>query len=197
MATIGARYGIPWKLIWDSPANETLRSRRDDPNVLAPGDIVTIPPPICRKAQGATGTIHRFVVKREKIKLFVRLTGHHEPLTNEPYRLEYDDEQVDGTTASDGIIEAEIEASQSAVRLVLPRRMQSYDLELGQLDPVTRISGAQTRLLNLGLYTGKSHGTLDQATRLALESFQRIQKIAVTGQLDQRTQQELGKVYGF
>jgi len=197
IATIAAKHGLPWKTVWEAPENAELRKRRKDPNVLAPGDKVTVPKPAPKQAQIQTGKAHRFVVKREKIRLYLKLTAGQEPLANEPWEIQCGDRTLEGTTGGDGALEAEVPADQAEAMLKLPNRRQTFKLALGDLDPIGTIRGAQTRLRNLGLYGGEPDGTLDEATTAAIEAFQRGEKIPVTGKYDAATQKALAKVYGL
>jgi nucleoid-associated protein YgaU len=44
LSRIARRYGVrEWRVVWDSPENEQLRAKRQNPNVLYPGDVVVIP----------------------------------------------------------------------------------------------------------------------------------------------------------
>ncbi len=197
VATIAAQYGVPWKTVWEAPENATLRKKRKDPNVLAPGDVITVPKPKPRQSPIETGKAHKFVIHRERTKVHLRLTANREPLKDEPYRLEYGEHEIEGTTSGEGLLEAELPADQKELVLTLPRRQQTYTLALGEIDPIDTVRGAQTRLHNLGLYGGARSGDLDEETTAAIELFQRFQKISVTGKYDSATQKALADFYGF
>ncbi|MDI1450425.1 peptidoglycan-binding protein [Polyangium sp. 6x1] len=197
IATIAAQYGVPWKTVWEAPENATLRKTRKDPNVLAPGDKVTVPKAKPRQSPIETGKAHRFVIHRERIKIHLRLTANREPLKDEPYRIEFGEREIEGKTSGEGMLEAEVPSDQKDVVLTLPRRQQTYTLVLGEIDPIDTIRGAQTRLYNLGLYRGELDGELGDETTAAIEFFQRIQKLSVTGKYDAATQKALAEFYGF
>ncbi|MDC3956760.1 peptidoglycan-binding protein [Polyangium jinanense] len=197
IATIAAKYGLPWKTVWEAPENAALRKLRKDPNVLAPGDKVTVPQPKPKPSPIETGKSHRFVVKREKVRVYLKLTAGQEPLANEPWEIECGERKLEGTTGDDGTLEAEVPADQAEAVLKLPNRRQTYKLALGELEPIDTIRGAQTRLKNLGLHADEPSGTLDEATTAAIEAFQRAEKISVTGKYDATTQKALAKVYGL
>jgi hypothetical protein len=58
-SSIAKRFGFRiWRTIYDDPSNATLRRKRPDPNVLAPGDVVMIPDREPRQEPGATGARH-------------------------------------------------------------------------------------------------------------------------------------------
>ncbi len=197
VATIAAKYGVPWKTVWDAPENATLRRTRTDPNVLATGDKVVVPKPKPRQETAQAGQNNKFVVKREKVRLYLQLKAGPDPLGGEEWELVCGDRHAKGTTKSDGIVEAEIPADQTEATLTLPKRKQKYTLALGELDPIDTIRGAQARLHNLGLYNGDRSGNLDDATKGVIEQLQTIEKLPVTGKYDSATQRALAKNYGF
>ena len=197
VATIAAQYGVPWKTIWDAPENATLRRTRPDPNVLAAGDKVVVPKPKPRQESVKAGQNTQFVVKREKIRLYLQLKAGPDPLGGEDWELTCGDRNAKGTTESDGLIEAEIPPDEKEATLILPKRKQKYTLALGELDPIDTVRGAQARMHNLGLYKGEHSGNLDDATRAAIEQLQTIEKLPVTGKYDAATQKALAKIYGF
>ena len=45
LSSIAFDSGFIWQTIWWHSSNEALRERRNDPNVLYPGDVVKIPDP--------------------------------------------------------------------------------------------------------------------------------------------------------
>ena len=66
-----------------------------------------------------------------------------------------------------------------------------YELNLGHLDPVEGIKGAQQRLRNLGLYGGPIDGKDSALTQGAILLFQKRQNLPLTGQLDDTTKDAL------
>jgi len=197
LSTIAAQYGLPWKALWDAPENAALRRKRKDPNVLLVGDVLTVPRPKDKQVAVKPGQAHKFVLKRDKVKVYLRLTASLEGLGGEPYELEIEGQKIEGKTAGDGVIEAEVPPGLAEMTLTLPKRRQKYTLALGEIDPISTLRGGQTRLFNMGLYAGEQHGELDEATASALEFFQRAQKLPVTRKYDASTQRALAELYGF
>jgi len=66
-----------------------------------------------------------------------------------------------------------------------------YDLELGRLDPVDKISGVQARLNNLGFDCGRVDGVMNTETKEALQAFQVTVGLPPTGELDSATKAKL------
>lgn len=59
-----------------------------------------------------------------------------------------------------------------AATLVLDGLDERYDIDLGRLDLVNTLRGAQERLAALGIYSGAPDGDLNEETERALRDFQ-------------------------
>ncbi len=196
--TIAEKYGFPWKTLWDLGANAKLKTERQHPTQLVPGDKVFIPDarevPV-HKAQ--TDKAHSFKVKSSSVLLRLRLVDSDKALANEPYTLEAGGQTLKGKTDGDGKLEKPVPATSREAILVLDTRRQKLTLKLGQLAPVTEVVGAQARLANLGHYAGKIDGKVGPLTRQAALDFQRLQGISETGELDKATTDALVKAFGY
>jgi hypothetical protein len=194
LSSIAARHGHLWKDVWDHPENAPLRDKRKDPNVLHPGDVIFIPEKAQKTEAAATNKRHQFKIHLEKVKIHLRLTGALEPLDKEPYELNLGRSTITGETDGEGKIEAEIPADLTEVTLLLPRRLHSYTLALGHLDPPDTTSGAEARLRNLRLMREERRDPAD--LEAAVAAFQRVKKLEVTGALDARTASALLDEHG-
>src|SRR5882724_13489186 len=91
ISSIAFEYGFYPDTIWNYPANSELKKKREDPNVLFPGDVVTIPDRRPIEFSKPTTARHKFRLKNIPAKLRLRLlTLEGQPRANEKYVLEID-----------------------------------------------------------------------------------------------------------
>ncbi len=189
LASIAFAHGHAWSTLWRHPDNADLRRARKDPNVLSPGDRVTIPPVRQSVSHRPTGARHRYVLKTTPARLNLELRWGGEPRAGEPYELRIGGQVRRGVLGSKGELSEPIVPDASAAVLVVgegPRRTEMA-LQIGSLLPASGLAGAQSRLANLGYLTGEVDGTWDPKTRTALRQFQRDAGVEPTGKLDQET----------
>ncbi len=88
LSSLAAPFGLEAKDLYNHPANADLKKKRSNPNVLAPGDIVSLPDsPTQKLANCDTGKSHKFVVNLPKVKLRVLLKSwKDEPYAEETIR---------------------------------------------------------------------------------------------------------------
>jgi peptidoglycan hydrolase-like protein with peptidoglycan-binding domain len=105
---------------------------------------------------------------------------------------------VEGTTNGAGELKHPIPPNARQGRLILGvgEEREEIPLRIGDLDPANSTTGAQARLSNLGFDCGPVDGILGPKTRKAIMRFQKQRKLEVTGKLDDRTIEELEKMYG-
>ena len=202
IATIAHRYGFADPLvIWNDSGNDDLREKRDDPHVLAPGDVVTVPD---REATGhscATGKTHVFV-RRRSCKLHVKLTdARGQALASKKFELVIGTLIKKGKTKADGSLEVAVppEAREAHLTVFLQaeRTGAKYQqvLRIGHLDPADSVFGVQQRLHNLG-WPVEMTGEMDEATAEALRGFQSKVGLRVTGEIDDSTRARLRDAVG-
>ena len=197
--SIATERGLRWETIWNHPRNADLRAARNDPNVLLPGDQLFVPDIQLRQEQGQTEQRHRFKKKGTPGRLRIRILDEgHRPLANAPYTLSIDGRLSNGHLDGDGFLNVVIPPDARSGRLTVgtPPDTMGYELQLGHLDPIDRVSGVQARLNDLGFFCGPPDGTLNESTRAALRAFQEKYQLTVDGNLGQQTKQKLREVYG-
>lgn len=196
-ASIAYRHGFFWETIWNHSSNSELRERRDNPNILNPGDVIFLPDKEQKEVSGATGQRHRFRRKGVPERLRIRLLDEYdEPRAGVSYTLEIDGNLLNGTTDSDGLIEHGILPSASGGRLIVGEsEEEEYRIRLGHLNPRDEVSGMQARLRNLGLYDGEIDGQMNAETIDAIREFQQEKELEATGELDETTQQQIENLH--
>lgn len=196
LVSIAESYGFFWETLWNLPENKRIRDTRRDPTVLLPGDVVTIPDKTMKDYVRPTGARHTFRVKNVPAKFNLRLlkeTG--EARSGVAYVLTVDGVETRGSTDGEGWVKASISPTARQGTLTLTGEEsgeeESYEVQLGHLDPVDTIEGAQTRMKQMGAYFGTVTGTMSRAFVASLKAFQSSRGLKVTGELDDSTQAAL------
>ena len=194
-AHIAARYGVPEEIVWNDAENSSLRELRKNPNILLPGDVVTIPDSRPDSSQGGTEERHRFRRLGVPLKLRLELRDSSgEPLESEECKLTLGAEPVILTSDGNGRIEIELPIDVEEGELQVGGR--KIALSIAQLDPVTELSGWRERLNNLGYNAGAGEDKNDDQLRYALEEFQCDHGLAVDGICGPKSQAKLVEVHG-
>ena len=122
----------------------------------------------------------------------------YEPLSNAPYIIT-GDVTADGASDGDGKVEIPIVPDAVKATIIFNQGTEdeaSFDLALGNIDPVNTAAGLRQRLSNLG-YTCQSNAEeVDDAVRNALRRFQKDNDLEVNGESDQASQDKLVEVHG-
>lgn len=212
LARVAWSYLLEPQVVSGHPDNRALLSRREDPNMLFPGDTLVIPDGKQPKYDLPTGQHHRLALPAppKELRLVVR-DRQQEPVANQPYTLLLDDVRPEkrkrtGTTDGDGMLCERIPIKcMGAVLEVADWRIR---LRLGFLHPLPGddgepASGVESRLRALGYAAASSGRTpvgkprvLAPGTRLALALFQTDQGLEATGDLDTSTLDKIKEGYG-
>lgn len=193
MSSIAEAHGHFWQTIWDDPDNAELKEVRKDPNILMPGDRVTVRPITKKNVSKATGASYRFRRKGVPAKLRVRLMKHGEPRMHESYRVDIDGRLSRGVTDAEGYVDIYIPCGARKGKLWVgpPEEEKLYILDLGTTLPVERVKGVKQRLSNLGYHCGFVDDEITRVYRDALAKFQKDSGLPETGEADETTRQKL------
>jgi hypothetical protein len=195
LASIAHRYGLPWQVVWNEPANSELRAQRKNPNILFPGDTVNIPVPTASPRPVRLGRYNAFSLKGEPSRVRVRFLVNGEPLRNRIVEASVDGRTLSTTTDDEGNATIPISPATTAVDVTVDGWLKRR-FAVGHLDPIDTATGLQARLLQLGLYSGKVDGILGPLTDGAVRVLQKCAGLSVTGTIDHATRTALEKAYG-
>jgi N-acetylmuramoyl-L-alanine amidase len=196
IASIAFAYGHFPDTVWQDADNADLRSKRDSPHHLVPGDIVTVPELTRQTMSCATGAAHRFKRKGVPEKLSLAFKDDQgAPRKGVKYALEVNGKISKGTTDGGGALVEWIPPGARYAKLTLADN-EVYDLRLGHLMPASEPSGARDRLVNLGLLGSAAPPGESAEMRVALAAFQAQHQLPGTGQLDQATVTKLAEAHG-
>jgi hypothetical protein len=191
-----------YTVIWDHPNNSDLKKRRQNPNVLFPGDEVFVPDMEQKQESGATDKHHTFTVDQKKLKLGLVLEDLYEkPIAGAQCALRINDQITQPTTTAEGKLEQEIPLDAHEAFLVVrgdqtPFQDVLMTLKIGDLDPLDEVSGQIARLNNLGYFAGDIDGSDTEAFESAVEEFQCDHDLLVDGICGSKTQAKLKQVHG-
>lgn len=115
---------------------------------------------------------------------------------NFTYTLQIDNQTFEGKTDTEGWIEQIIPPSAKKGQLILTDSDETYDLNLGHLDPLDQLEGVQQRLKNLGLYVGDIDGKDGDMTRTAVQFYQKHKGMTVSGAIDDELKNSLQNCHG-
>lgn len=197
MSSIAEAYGHFWQTIWDAPENADLKEIRKDPNVLMPGDKVTIKPITKKYVSKATNGTYRFRRKGVPAKLHIQILKQGEPRANESYRVDIDGKLTRGVTDAEGYVDIYIpcQAKQGKLWVGPPEDEKFYQLQLGQTLPVERVKGVKQRLHNMGFQCGFIDDEVTKVYRDAVRAFQKKYQLPETGDPDQATRDKLVEIH--
>lgn len=189
MESIAKKFGFgDYKVIYDHPQNAQLKQQRPKPNLLVEGDVVFVPDIELGEESCATEQKHTFELKRHKVKLRLVLKDHKgKPFGDKKYELKIDDKKFDGNTDGQGFVEQEVPADATSGKLTLftedeKLKVLSWDLSIGQLEPVETDDGVQGRLRNLGYYFGTLDKSVsDDESKDAIKDFQKDKSMTQNG----------------
>ena len=193
METIAEKFGFrDYRIIYDDANNQDFKTKRPNPHILYPGDSVFIPDRDPSQEPADTDKKHKFVLKKQKIKLILYIRRNGKPFANQAYRLKVGSQTINSKTGPDGLIQHEVPIGEPLGILTFTGR-PSYTrkLNLGFLHPITKTSGVQMRLNNLGFGCGTPGKHDTDASTLALRAFQKKYQLTETGRANKHTTEKL------
>ena len=200
---IGKTYGfMNLAAIWDHPRNAELKaSRKENFNILYPGDRIYIPERLLRTENRPTDQRHTFVLRGKPLNLRVVLkTCDDEARTDLSCVLSVDGDSGHLTTNNEGLLERSIPPSASRAVLMFQDANTQEKTEIavliGNLDPIDEVSGQIGRLNNLGYLAGDPEKPDPELLQCAVEEFQCDHELCVDGVCGPETQAKLKEVHG-
>lgn len=206
VAKIAERYGFFPGTIWEHAANADLRkSRRDNLYILFPGDQVVIPGKRQQDVSVAAGD--RMIVQRRGVpeRLRIRfLDEDGKPRAGVAYLLNVTTRDgspvkaVAGNTTEDGFVDQPIPPSAVTAEIMLVHDLEpeTYQFDVGYIDPIDTPSGVVARLNNLGYRCGQIADGAPANLAPAIRAFQYRSGIECTGILDAATRDLLERRHG-
>lgn len=190
--------GFDAKEVWNDPKNEAIRKLRNDPLVLAPGDVVYLPEGKRESLPIQKGATNKY--KATVPRVDVHLVLHDEkgdPLANEPYQIEglAGEQGTTRTTGEDGAVSFQAPVHLREVMLFFPKKHLHLAVAVGDLDPIDERSGVAGRLRNLGFLRAGSSPS-DEEMAAGIRAFQRSRSLPETGALDDGTRDALKSAHG-
>jgi Putative peptidoglycan binding domain len=192
--SIAFEHGFFHETLWNHPANAELKQKRGNRNLLLPGDRVTIPEKTPKQVTCKTGRVHRFRRRGVPAVFRLQLLQRGAPLAGADYTLDVDGVLHSGTTSEQGMLEERVPPNARRARLQLQGSSRSWNVLLGDLDPIKETTGLQQRLRNLG-YRCEPTGVMDERTRSALRAFQGKADLTETGEPDDPTLKRLRELH--
>jgi hypothetical protein len=167
---------MKFETVWSAPENADLGKRRKDPQVLHPVDTIHVPARLPPQFSFATGREHVITVNRTKLTVRVRLVDWlGKPRAGQACVVTADGDPQEVTSDGQGAVQFVVSPVTSRATIDCGDG-EVFDLAVGALNPVDTLTGAGSRLANLGLYSHVEDATIDDRERLrfALEVFSDI-----------------------
>ena len=189
-----------WETIWNHANNAELKSKRLNPQVLAPNDRIYIPGMDELMGWAAADTGARHVFQRKKSPTFFSVFLKDEqgkPYAGCRYELKLSGTTHQGKTDEQGMICHSVPPGVTEGKLTLwrtdkPDDSHTWELQIGHLNPCESVIGAKARLRNLGYLTGPVNNSADAEFVDALKNFQsHLGQVRPSGELDAATRDAL------
>jgi hypothetical protein len=172
LALIAYRLGFDADTVWNDPSNAALRAQRPDPNVLFPGDVLSVPTPA--PSTGAaleTGQTNSFTVNPPTVTVTLKFVDAE--LASQPVTI-FELPALTGlVTGGDGTLTLTVPITQQTCTVVFSSDGTTFTCNVGDMNPLGTVSGVAQRLQNLGYLDPYSfYGSDDiETVRAALRAF--------------------------
>ncbi|MFO1063535.1 MAG: LysM domain-containing protein [Pirellulales bacterium] len=208
LSKIAKHYGFTWKKLWDYGPNATLKAKREDPNLLYPGDIVVIPEKSPKMESKGTNQKHTFKKRTELPTFQIRLLFEGAPLANFDAELTFQSPSWSATktgkTDSDGnlLIESSpkirIPGDTPGATLLIGNKPYQirYSICLSSLPDHKTAAGASIRLYNLGYTSSIINESQIDELQPAIVRYARSKQQKSNGELSESVKSELKKDHG-
>ena len=202
---IAKQYGYQTsKALYNHPSNAEFKALRPDPNLIYPGDKITIPPKKEKFIPLRTNSINSFVVQKEKEYFRLQVSyDDGDDVAGKRVVLNIGSQTIDTVLQSDGLIEVELnnnDALTGTVDLYLNEGettpTKSFAVQIGNLDPIETLSGVQGRCNMLGFDCGTVDGVMGKKTRIGVKEFQYEHDLDIDGIPGPKTKAKLQQVFG-
>jgi uncharacterized protein len=119
--------------------------------------------------------------------------GEPDAFKGKAYKVEFDDENhavKTGKVNKDGIINVKRPQNAKVAKVIIyafGKGKKGFEWRINldnKMENYTTLEGVQSRLRNLGFYTGKINGVLDLTTESAVRDFKHAQKLPATSDVD-------------
>ncbi|MFO0554641.1 MAG: peptidoglycan-binding protein [Polyangiaceae bacterium] len=193
LAKVAHLFGFDADTVWNLPENEELRTKRPNPNVLYPGDVLRIPK---REGEGVAvegGTENTYAAPVPTSKISIVLYDPAGGLFASKRCIVRDIPNAPESTTAEGKLEFDVPVTLRLVIVEFPDDEVILELDVGGLDPGSEDSGVKHRLRNLGIYCddGVESAENDERYANALRVFQQRAGLPETGELDDGTRAAL------
>jgi hypothetical protein len=195
LTALAAKAGVSRDKIWLNGANGDLKALRPNGDVLAPGDVIYLPP--AGKPNWLpvdVGATNRYVGTVATMTVRVALSAY----PSASYSASANGVQTTGATDASGQLTLVVPVDTGEICLSFDPSGDQIVLKVGHLDPVAATSGLRQRLTHLG-FPARQDETEDDdhGVRRMLALFQVAHGIAPTGELDSDTGTVLEREHGM
>ncbi len=194
LSSIAKETGFVPDKIWKLDDNKSLSDDRSDPEVLHEGDELYIPDKKTKEVELATGDTYKFRRLGFPAKFTLYLSEDGEAIADEPYALIIDGfSPIEGRTTTEGAVVAYVQPQVETAKLVIGR--ETIEIYFGHLAPISELLGVQQRLFNLGFFTGEVDGETSSELEAAVQKFQTVFEMDVTGEIDDTLRSKLAEIH--